>query len=165
VSPTSESVLEKLEAERGMYRTFVHFFRLTDTTQYGRIATECFTPDATLVYEALPDGSSRSLHGRAGIDAFYVGNSGLCDKLAHVVGQSIVEWDGERPHLTAYVTAWHWFADRSHLGEQRPADWTTVGLVEDDYERVDGTWLIARRRVTPQGGIVAVGQLPGTSLT
>lgn len=161
-SSTYGSLGERLEAERGIYQTFFHSFRLTDTAQWGRLAAECFTPDATLQYVALPDGKTRSFEGRAAIDAFYGGNAGLCEKTAHVVGQWIVAWDADRPRLTAYVTAWHWFTDRSHLGGTRPSDWAVVGLVEDEYELVGGTWLVARRRVSPQGGTVAVGQLPGT---
>ena len=162
---THDPLLERIDAERGIYQTFFRSFRLTDTAQFGRLAAECFTPNATVEYVELPDGQTRSFHGRAQIDAFYVGNAQFCEKTAHVVGQSIIEWDADRPRMTAYVTAWHWLSDGSDLGEARPSDWTVVGLVEDEYELVEGTWLAARRRVSPQGGLVAVGRLPGTPTT
>ncbi|MGW4965643.1 hypothetical protein ACWEPL_51205 [Nonomuraea sp. NPDC004186] len=42
-------------------------------------------------------------------------------------------------------------------GDLRPADWTTIGLVEDDFGRFEGRWLIARRKVSPIAGLVAAG--------
>ena len=40
------------------------------------------------------------------------------------------------------------------------ADWTGVGLVEDDVELEDGRWLISRRHVAPVAGLVAAGTWP-----
>lgn len=45
-------------------------------------------------------------------------------------------------------------------GDLRPADWTTIGLVEDDFGRFEGRWLIARRKVSPIAGLVAAGSPP-----
>jgi SnoaL-like domain len=164
VTSKPESLLATLEAERSMHETFVRFFHLVDTRQWHRVASECFTPEGVLVYDALPAGTSQSLEGRAGIDAFYGQNAGYFAGTAHVAGQWLVDWSGDRPRLTASVTAWHWFAAPPGAADARPADWTVVAVIDDDYDLVDGTWLISHRRVTPQGGPVAVGRLPGAPL-
>ncbi|MEV4364137.1 nuclear transport factor 2 family protein [Nonomuraea sp. NPDC049625] len=80
--------------------------------------------------------------------------------VAHVLGQIAIEWDTGRPRVSAYATVWHWYQANPAQGDLRPADWTTIGLVEDDFEQYDGRWLIARRKVRPVAGLVATGSPP-----
>jgi hypothetical protein len=157
----NEDLLATLHAERAIWRSFVHFFRLVDTLQWERVTRECFTPDAIVEYHTSPDGALLRAHGHAELEAMFVerGKS-TTQQLAHVVGQHVIEWEAERPHMTAYVTAWHWFNHHADRGPHRPADWTIIGHLDDDYELADGRWLIARRRVVPVGGLVAAGALP-----
>ncbi|MCK9895453.1 nuclear transport factor 2 family protein [Frankia sp. AgB32] len=149
----------RLEAERDIIRTFTRFFWLIDNRAYDSIATQCLTPDADLEFD-LP-----APHRLRGHDEFtgYLRTrvAPESEMVAHVPGLATVEWaDSGQATLTAYTTAWHWFTARAQLGALRPADWTAVGLVDDVYQRHDGRWLIARRRVTPAAGLVAAGSPP-----
>ncbi|MEV6925140.1 nuclear transport factor 2 family protein [Dactylosporangium sp. NPDC051485] len=159
----AEHMLAILEAEREIYRTFVHFFHLVDTRQYERVAEECFTPHAEIEYH-VPN-----LHRFSGRDAFtgylLAHVESRSQMVAHVIGQRVIHWNNGQPHLEAYATVWHWHTAHAMKGVLRPADWTTIGHVADDFERVNGQWLIARRIVTPVGGLVAAGRTPapGTS--
>jgi hypothetical protein len=151
--------IARLEAERDIQHTFVRFFRLVDTRQYERIAAECLTPDAELDYH-VP-----ALHRLRGREEFtrhmLAAVAPRSQMVAHVPGLAVIDWDtAGRPHLSAYTTVWHWYTANAHRGELRPADWTTIGLVEDDYRNHDGHWLIAHRRVTAVAGLIAAGSPP-----
>ena len=159
-SPNDDDLLATIKAEREIHRTFYTFFRLVDTGRYRRLV-ECFTKDALIEYDVLP-GPTQRFHGRDDFAAFMsAGRAGRHEPtVAHVVGQTLIEWTDGRPHLQAYVTVWHWSATRTADGRHRPADWTVVGLVEDDFEQEDGRWLISRRHVEPVAGLVAAGRGP-----
>jgi hypothetical protein len=165
MTSSSEDLLTALEAERAIYRTFFRFFRLMDTKQYELVG-ECFAPNAVIDYQVMPD-TRQVFEGRDEFVDFVLSNTKQrIQMVAHVVGQHIVEWDSGRPRICAYATAWHWFTAKASDGDLRPADWATVGYVEDEFEQIDGDWLIARRAVAPVAGIVAVGAppLPAPSL-
>jgi hypothetical protein len=160
IEAQSRSLLETLAAERAIYETYLRFFRLVDTGQFARVGDECFTRDALIEYSIMP-GPVQRFEGRdAFTDFLSAGTADPGQMVAHVAGQHLIEWDGDRPFLTGYATIWHWFRSSAWLGETRPADWTTVGLVEDEYECVDGRWLISRRTVSRVAGMVAVGLPP-----
>ncbi|WP_261568743.1 nuclear transport factor 2 family protein [Frankia gtarii] len=154
--------LARLEAERDIQHTFARSFRLVDTREYERIAAECLTPDADLEYH-IP--ARHRLRGRDEFTRHMLTEvAPRSQMVAHVPGLAVVDWDSSgQPHLSAYTTAWHWYTAQAHRGELRPADWTTIGLVEDTYRRHDGRWLITRRRVTPVAGLVAAGSPPPLS--
>jgi hypothetical protein len=156
VTSHDRTLLATIEAERAIYRTF---YRI-DTNQYERVGKECFTPDALIEYDVMP-GPTQRFRGRDEFTAFMSAGPRTRErKVAHVIGQSVIEWYEGRPHLEAYATVWHWAASRTTSGQHRPADWTVVGLVEDDFEQVDGEWLISRRYVSPVAGLVATGRAP-----
>ncbi|MEU0949693.1 nuclear transport factor 2 family protein [Streptomyces canus] len=122
---------------------------------------ECFTKDAPIEYDMMP-GPTQRFRGRDDFTAFMsAGRTGRHEPtVAHVVGQTLIEWTDGRLHLRAYVTVWHWSPTRTADGRHRPADWTVVGLVEDDFEQEDGRWLISRRHLEPVAGLVAAGRGP-----
>ncbi|MEU4654920.1 nuclear transport factor 2 family protein [Streptomyces sp. NPDC023723] len=156
----SDDLLARIEAEREIYRTFYKFFRLVDSNRYQELV-DCFTKDALIEYDVMP-GPTQRFHGRDEFTAFM--SAGLPYKrertVAHVLGQTLVEWTEHGPHVQAYATVWHWSATRTPDGRHRPADWTVVGLVDDDFEQEDGRWLISRRYVAPVAGLVAAGRAP-----
>ncbi|MEB8337522.1 nuclear transport factor 2 family protein [Streptomyces endophyticus] len=160
MTSSNDDLLATLAAEREIYRTFYKFFRLVDTNRYEQLV-ECFTKDALIEYDVMP-GPVQRFHGRDEFTAFM--SRSLPWKreptVAHVLGQTIVEWTDGKPHVQAYATVWHWSATRTADGRHRPADWTVVGLVEDDFEQEDGRWLISRRHVAPVAGLVAAGRGP-----
>ncbi|MBA2945605.1 nuclear transport factor 2 family protein [Streptomyces himalayensis] len=160
MASSNDDLLATIAAEREIYRTFYKFFRLVDTNQYEQLV-ECFTKDALIAYDVMP-GPTQRFHGRDEFTAFMsAGRPGKRERtVAHVLGQTLIEWTDGRPHLQAYATVWHWSATRTVAGRHRPADWTVVGLVEDDFEQEDGRWLISRRYVAPVAGLVAAGNAP-----
>ncbi|TMR33396.1 nuclear transport factor 2 family protein [Nonomuraea zeae] len=158
MSSSNETLLATIEAEREIYRTFLRFFRLVDTRQFERLGEECFTPDAVIEYH-LP--APHRFNGRAEFTAYMLdGPRRRQQMVAHVLGQIAIEWEAGRPSVSAYATVWHWYQANASQGDLRPADWTTIGLVEDDFEQFEGRWLIARRTVSPITGLVAAGSPP-----
>lgn len=160
----SLSTLEILEAEREIRQTYFRFFQLADRGDYARLGVECFAADADIEYTIMP-GPPQRFAGRDAFTSFMLAGTGPAVEggpaVAHVAGMSSISWDGELPHLSGYATVWHWAATRTPGGFHRPADWTTIGRVEDDYALIDGRWLITRRRVSPAAGLVATGTAPG----
>lgn len=154
--------IDTLLAERSIYRTHFRFFRLADTFDYERIGVECFTPDAYIEYRIMP-GPPQVFHSGEEFSRFMLaGSRSPGQAVAHVSGQATIDWVDGAPHLTAYATVWHWAAVKTARGEHRPADWTTIGLVEDEYQEHEGRWLIRNRLITPVAGLVATGAAPGS---
>ncbi|WP_405181985.1 nuclear transport factor 2 family protein [Nocardia sp. NBC_01377] len=58
----TDNLLATIEAERAIFRTFHHFFRIADTQDSERFS-ECFTPDALIEYRIMP-GPVQRFHGR-----------------------------------------------------------------------------------------------------
>src|SRR5205823_1647353 len=155
VTSSDEELLAVLEAERAVYRTFLRYTQLVDSNQHERVADECFTPDVVVDYQMLP-GIRQLFCGRDEWNAYVLPSATRrVQWVAHVIGQTTIEWKDGRPHRCAYATGWHWYKEHASKGDLRPADWATIGFLEDDYEQVDGTWLIARRTLVPVGGVVA----------
>ncbi|MBL7498121.1 nuclear transport factor 2 family protein [Frankia sp. CNm7] len=160
--------LDRLDAERAIRRTHFRFFQLADLGDFGALGQECFTAGADIEYRIMP-GPPQRFHGRDAFVGFMLAGRapaaararGGGPVVAHTSAPPDIDWDAGRPRLTGYATVWHWAAANTPTGHPRPADWTTIGLVEDDYQKVDGRWLIARRLITPAAGLVAVGTPPG----
>ena len=159
VTSPSADLLATIEAERAVYKTFYRFFRLADRNEHERIGS-CFTKNALIEYDIMP-GPTQRFRGRDQFTAFMtLGPRSTERTVAHVIGQTTIDWVDGRPHLEAYATVWHWAATRTPQGGHRPADWTVVGLVQDEFELEGGEWLISRRYVAPVAGLVATGRAP-----
>jgi len=159
-APAEPDLLAKIAAEREIHKTFHRFFRLTDLGEFEQVGVVCFTRDALIEYDVMP-GPTQRFHGRDEFVAFMTAGARQREpRVAHVVGQTTIDWIDGVPHLEAYVTVWHWVATRTSDGRHRPADWTVVGLVQDRFAREDGRWLISRRYVAPVAGLVAAGRAP-----
>lgn len=154
------TLLEILEAEREIHRTHFRFFQLADLGEYALLGEECFAPDARIEYTIMP-GPPQRFRGRDEFTSFMLAAGPSSSAVAHVAGQSSISWESGRPHLSGYATVWHWASTRTPSGAHRPADWTTIGRIEDDYARIGGRWLITRRHVSPAAGLVATGSAPG----
>ncbi|MCK9895454.1 nuclear transport factor 2 family protein [Frankia sp. AgB32] len=169
-TPAAElpAVLDRLEADSAIRRTYFHFFRLSDTAQYELLGRRCFTADAHIEYRLMP-GPPQRFAGRDEFVAFMVAGRPPGGAVARLAGPAVahtsapadIDWSSGEPRLTGYATVWHWAVTRTLAGRHRPADWTTIGLVEDTYRQDDGQWLIASRLVTPAAGLVATGGAPG----
>ena len=154
-------LLSTVLAERAIRQTFFLYFRLCDTHQWERVARECFTPDAEVTFTARAQ-PRHTLRGREEIHNFYrsqygdANETGL-ERMAHVAGQTVIDWTDGIPTMRASVTAWRWFRSSSAGGDRRPADEAVIAFSEEDYAEVDdGAWLVARRHVNYHG--TAVGR-------
>lgn len=162
------TALDRLDAERAIRQTHFRFFRLADTGDYDRLGRQCFTPDADIEYRIMP-GPPQHFTSRDQFVAFMRAGRPpgaapytiIGRAVAHTAAPPEIDWTNRHPRLTGYATVWHWAATRTLAGQRRPADWTTIGLVEDDYRNYHGRWLIARRLITPAAGLVAIGAPPG----
>jgi hypothetical protein len=153
-----ESMAAMLEAEREIYRTFCNYLLLVDChQQYERACHECFAPHAEIIYR-MASGPPTIFNGPQQFLAYLESHARSGTQMsAHVMGQSVITWSDGKPRLSAYITAWHWLAINKATGDSRPADWTTIGFAEDDFEYIAGRWLISRRSVKPAAGLVAMG--------
>lgn len=156
----TDALLAQLLAEREITRTFHRFFRLADLNDFTTLGEACFTRDALIEYEIMP-GPTQRFHGREEFVRFMTADPRSDGpRVAHVIGQVTIDWIDDKPHLEAYATVYHWAATRTALGHHRPADWTAIGLVHDQFAQQDGRWLISRRHVEPVAGLVAIGIAP-----
>ncbi|WP_462186710.1 MULTISPECIES: nuclear transport factor 2 family protein [unclassified Frankia] len=156
--------LGRLEAERAILGTHFRFFRLTDLSEFELLGRQCFTRDARIEYRIMP-GPPQRFASRDEFVGFMLAAGGhhrlSGPTIAHTSAPPDIDWSGGQPRLTGYATVWHWAATRDFGGRPRPADWTTIGLVEDVYRCEGGQWLIADRLITPAAGLVATGASPG----
>ncbi|MFF0452896.1 nuclear transport factor 2 family protein [Nocardia africana] len=158
MTTSPEDLLATIAAEREIFQTFHRFFRIADTGENERFG-ECFTPDAVIEYRIMP-GPVVRFHGRDEFTAHMTRvPQAQRSPVAHVLGQATIDWAGERPLLTAYATVWHWNSTNAYTDYQRPADWTVIGLIHDQFEHYGGQWLIAHRDVRPVAGRTAAGGL------
>ncbi|MDL9945623.1 nuclear transport factor 2 family protein [Gordonia sp. ABSL11-1] len=158
MSNQPRSLLDLLAAEREINANHVRFFEIADAFEHHRFV-ECFTPDAFIEYTIMP-GPPQRFHSAHEFAAFMsAGGQRGQQAVAHVAGQHVVRWHDDRPHLSGYATVWHWTATHDHAGRHRPADWTTIGRIEDDYQNLDGRWLISRRSVSRAAGLIATGAI------
>lgn len=163
------TVLDRLEAERAILRTHHRFFHLADARDYEQLGRRCFTADAFIEYRIMPGPPQRFIGRDAFVDFMVAGRPPAHPSyrlagpaVAHTSAPPDIDWSRGRPRLTGHATVWHWAATRTVAGRARPADWTTIGLVEDAYREDGGQWLIAHRLITPAAGLVATGSAPGT---
>jgi hypothetical protein len=162
------TVLDRLEAERAIQHIHFRFFLLTDAGRYELLGRHCFTPDADIEYRIMP-GPPQRFAGRDEFVAFMLagqppaaaGYRLVGPAAAHAGAPADIDWSTGQPRLTGYATVWHWATTQTFAGQPRPADWTTIGLIEDDYRHHDGQWLISRRLISPAAGLVATGAAPG----
>jgi len=155
---TAEGFFATLQAERAMYETYLEYFAVIDQKRPCALAGACFTEDAEVAYHMK--GPPMVFRGRTDYVAFLEQATSAQEMTAHVVGQTRFDWTNGKPRLISYVTSWQWFTANAQLGDLRPAEFTTIGHSEDDFEQVGGRWLISRRVVRPVAGLVAIGAPP-----
>src|SRR5690606_29691409 len=105
-----------------------------------------FAPDAELEFAS---GTSRGRDAirtavtnfSQGIGRFYHTEDGKPAKLRHVILQSAIRVEGDRAWAR---TQWVEMANHGPGDEMKMG---TYGIYDDEFKRVDGRWLIARRRV------------------
>ena len=154
---TFESMSATLAAERAIHKTFCDYLFFIDNRAFEQAAA-CFTHDTTVTYQMV-DGPPIVTRGREKYCASLQGitEGRTIQMTAHVLGQYVMTWEAGKAKVEAYVSSWQWYGINEHLGDLRPADFSTIGHSQDEFEYVDGHWLIASRSVRPVAGLTATG--------
>ena len=155
---TPETFLETVRAERACWKTYLEYFDILDRREPPHFAAECFTENARIAYDMK--GSPLVFCSRAEYADFLIEATAAHEMTAHVVGQHLFVWSDGKPRLFSYVTSWQWFVANSSAGTNRPADFVTIGRAQDDFEFIEGKWLISSRIVAPVAGLTAIGVAP-----
>jgi hypothetical protein len=157
---TPEAFYETLKAERECWKVYLAYFYATDHTGSAKDAAACFTENTQVRYSMR--GSEQLFNGREEYHVFLGKSLAAYQMVSHVVGQQDFTWSNGTPRLTTNVISWQWFKTKADAGDLRPADFATIGHAEDEFEFVNGKWLISKRLVRPAAGITAIGIPPYT---
>lgn len=101
---------------------------------------DCFAPDGEVDYGML----GGQLKGAAAIAEFCRQVLEGLDASQHLIGNTMVDLDGDRATATCYFQAQHVF-----VSDNGANTYIVAGTYTDDLVRTDGTWRIARRVLTP----------------
>lgn len=125
--------LEDLLAERTIYRQLIAFARAMDERDWT----------------ALDDIAAEDIHaelgmgeiiGRDKVVAFMRGFLDRCGATQHMLGNVIIDVDGDSAESSAYVCDMHLGS-----GEHQEQSFRTLGLYRDRWQRSDGRWLLVHR--------------------
>ncbi len=125
--------IEDLLAERSIYRNMVAFARAMDERDWDAFA-EITSDDVTA---NLGQGE---LAGRDTIVAFIRSFLDHCGPTQHLLGNVIIDVDGDTAKSSAYVRD-------MHIGSGNKSDLTffTLGRYFDDWQKIDNDWRMVRR--------------------
>jgi hypothetical protein len=138
------------DADRVALRSLVDSYALACDERDGAAVAALFRPDGLVeIFSDVerPDVATIVRRGSAQIAS---GAPALARYLStnHVVAQqSIVSWDTDAAEAVVYCTANHWY--RRESGER--ANFVVHVRYLDKYQRSDGTWSIAIRRIYYDG--------------
>lgn len=150
------------DTERDIWTLWARYCRLLDSGHADQVATEIFAEDAVLE-QAMDDGATppQMIEGRAALHVMYTESFQRWQWTAHVMSATgDVTVDGDQAEGWVYISAWHWLRGDGRRDPARAADWMCVGLVEDQLQRTAAGWRVARRRLSPVGGVATVGAIP-----
>lgn len=126
--------LETLLAEREIHRLISQFARAMDDRDWERLAS-ILTEDARAEMGAGP------LEGRDAIVASIRSYLDVCGPTQHLLGNLLVEVDGDTAVSRCYVSDMHLGAGpKSHL------TFRTLGDYHDRWRKIDGRWRMVERR-------------------
>jgi hypothetical protein len=130
---TADSI-QRLVDDHAVRQLMLHYAHGVDRRDWMMVQ-QCFAPEATIAGTRFSGRRDEYLEQlRPGVESFPV--------TMHMVGNQLVELDGDRAHTETYLIARH-FSDQKG---QREA--LTLGVrYIDDVARVDGSWVITHRVV------------------
>lgn len=125
--------LDTLLAEREIARALTRIARAMDARDWTGLAAE-LTDDATAELGTEP------LSGPAEIIALIRRYLDACGPTQHLLGNLLVEVNGDRASSRCYVSD-------MHLGPagQEAVTFATLGDYHDEWRRADGTWKLSHR--------------------
>ena len=101
---------------------------------------DCFSPDGEVDYGML----GGQLKGATVIAEFCRQVLEGLDASQHLIGNTMVDLDGDRATATCYFQAQHVF-----VSDNGANTYLVAGTYSDELARTDGTWRIVRRVLTP----------------
>lgn len=106
--------------------------------------TELFTPDAVLVQPPalVRRGRGAEVSGAEAVVAAVLGATAHLHSTHHAVGQQVLDVGEDTATGQTYCLAHHVYA-----GKDGFRDNSLALRYQDEYRRVDGRWLLARRRL------------------
>jgi hypothetical protein len=137
----SEDTLEVLLAERAIYRNLVAVARAMDGRDWPGLR-KLFTHDVTadLGTGDLADADAIVALLRSFLDA--------CGTTQHLLGNVLIEVEGDSARSRAYVSDMHLGS-----GDTEGQTFSTLGDYHDQWQRVDGRWLLQHRSKLNRGHI------------
>lgn len=125
--------LDDLMAEREIYRALSRFARAMDARDWAAL-------DDIVVQDATADIGTGSLHGRADIIAHMRAFLDECGPTQHLLGNVMIEIDGDCATSKAYVSDMH-----TGAGDKADLTFSTFGDYHDQWKQVDGVWRMTHR--------------------
>ncbi|HLS82995.1 MAG TPA: nuclear transport factor 2 family protein [Steroidobacter sp.] len=125
--------LEILIAERAIARAIYRFARAMDERDWAAL-------DGVLVEEASADLGMGVVTGRAAIVAFIRSFLDECGPTQHLIGNLLIDVDGDRASSRCYVSDVH-----KGVGDKAQLTFSTLGEYHDSWQRRDGEWLMTHR--------------------
>jgi hypothetical protein len=131
--------LEELSARAEIHDVLLRYCRGLDRVDMD-LVRGAFHEDASIDFpESLHKG------GRDGFVDFLSKEMRRFVRTMHLLGNSLIEFDGpDVAHVETYLTADHQGSEEHHWKNQTVKLWARY---LDRFERRDGVWLIARRRM------------------
>jgi hypothetical protein len=130
-----------------------NFCQLADTRRLDILTDETYTADAVLDY------GSKRMTGRDEIHAFYNSFEGTMFATAHIVGNPLVQIDGDSAIALHRVMGFHWHAQKSEIVEIVPANEVMMGGYQDRLRRTPAGWRIHERIIVQFGTGLGVGDV------
>lgn len=125
--------MEQIIAHHDIARLITEFARAMDERDWARIA-EIFAPDAVANYGEGP------LAGSAAIIASIRRYLDICGPTQHLLGNLIVDIDGDSAKSRCYVSDMH-----IGLGERAHLTFATLGDYHDQWRKINGQWHMVER--------------------
>lgn len=143
--------LEALLAEREIARALTRFARAMDDRDWDGLLA-ILAPDATGELGEGPLASPAAIVGtiRRYLDA--------CGPTQHLLGNLLVEVDGDRAQSRCYVSDMH-----LGLGAMAGETFATLGDYHDTWRRIDGQWRLAHRTKHNRGHVGSLAVFGGVS--
>lgn len=129
----SDRRLDRLLDEREIHRKLIGIARAMDQRDWNAFR-EILLPDATADLGAGP------LSGRDAIARFIAGFLDACGPTQHLLGNVLIEVEGDEATSRAYVSDVH-----KGLGAKAEVTFSTLGDYHDQWRRVDGAWRLQHR--------------------
>ena len=132
--------VERLEAERDISKILFHYVWLADEVKDAAKIAECFTKDA--VWEGVGDFDEYLSVGRTQIRDLFRDVPNQLPFTAHWVTNEVIDLAEDGMHAHGQ---WH-ILEAANLRDNCAQVWM-VAWYENDFEKVNGAWLISHLRL------------------